>query len=122
MVPFMASAALYWTDSSFFANKFIERLVMVYIAKINMGPQNTFLIVNNDILGSKCLSYLIIEIPLSTLCKAVSICILKFAILSRYISRYIWCEALPNDMSLKMYLDELSHIFFLRILLVAQVW
>ena len=42
MVPFMASAALYWTDSSFFANKFIERLVMVYIAKINMGPQKHF--------------------------------------------------------------------------------
>ena len=106
----------------FLQKRFIERLVMVYIAKINMGLKNTFLIVNNDILGSKCLSYLIIEIPLSTLCKTVSICILKFAILSRYISRYIWCEALPNDMSLKIYLDELSHIFFLRILLVAQVW
>lgn len=90
--------------------------------KSTWGLKNTFLIVNNDILGSKCLSYLIIEIPLSTLCKTVSICILKFAILSRYISRYIWCEALPNDMSVKIYLDELSHIFFLRILLVAQVW
>ena len=29
----------------------------------------------------------------------------------KIISRYIWCEALPNDMSVKIYLDELSHIF-----------
>ena len=64
-----------------------------------MGSQKRF--VGNDFLGKICLSFSIIEIPLLTLHKTVSICILKFNFSSRYIPRCFRCEAVSTGLSLK---------------------
>ena len=71
--------------------------------------------------GYSFVALLIIEIPLLTLHKAVSICVLKFNFSSRYIPRCFWCEALSTGVSLKTYLDEESHLFSLRRLDLVQL-
>ena len=92
MAPVMASAALYWTDRFYFLTKqLIERLdidYIDYIAIINIGSLKHF----NYFPGKGCLSFLIIEIPVLALHETVSICILKFNFLSRYIWRCFWCS------------------------------
>ena len=64
-----------------------------------MGCQKCF-VNSNDFLGKVCHSFfLIIEIPLLTLHKKVSRCILNFSF--SYVPRCFWCEALSTDISLK---------------------
>ena len=86
-----------------------------------MGCQKRF-VDSNDFLGNVCLSYLIIEIPLLTLHKIVSICILKFNFSSRCIPRCFWCEAVSTGISLKNIFGWAELSFFLETITFVQLW
>ena len=66
MAPAIAEVALNCTDSIFFT-------------KI-LRSQKALYIVSNDFLGKLCLSFFVVEIPVFTFKRALSICCLKLSL------------------------------------------